>query len=49
MAPAIALTTGKTASLLDVWTQLDICTLHSCYLWWLVVSKNSRSMNGDGQ
>ena len=45
VVPAIALTTGKTTSLLDVWAQLDM-ELYT-YLCWLVVSAQSRSMNGD--
>ena len=43
VVPAIALATGETVSLLDVWVQLDM-ELYT-YLCWPVVSEKSRSVN----
>ena len=42
VVPVIALATGETVSLLDVWVQLDM-ELYT-YLCWLVVSEK-RSVN----
>ena len=41
--PTIALATGETVSLLDLWVQVDM-ELYT-YLYWLVVSEKSRSVN----
>ena len=47
VVPAIALATGETVSLLDVWVQPDM-ELYT-YLCWPVVSKKSRCVNWDSQ
>ena len=44
VVPAIALATGETVSLLDVWVQPDMEQLYT-YLCWPVGSKKSRCVN----